>query len=201
VTEQPFKLDYEINIIRQAALYKNLNNKRNGLKTESTSNINTNSLKSEADFIDVLDKHYDNKGKDILIKIKSQLESIKQFGDKNPEFNKFSEQQRKELLNLSFIGYKKNLDLSKKMLLTNNSDLVIGLNGNCMSSFNAAYNSCHFNYDLETIINWAVVAYSGGSAIGGGLIVQLGIEIAYMYCVNTAGTAYVDCFNGAIIIP
>jgi uncharacterized protein YdaL len=199
VTEQPFKLDYEINIIRQAALYKNLNNKRNGLKTESTSNINTNSLKSEADFIDVLDKHYDNKGKDILIKIKSQLESIKQFGDKNPEFNKFSEQQRKELLNLSFIGYKKNLDLSKKMLLTNNSDLVIGLNGNCMSSFNAAYNSCHFNYDLETIINWAVVAYSGGSALPGAMAAQLGLELALWVCVDTATSHFLDCFNGAII--
>jgi len=100
---QAFKLDYEINIIRQAALYKNLYNKRNGLKTESTSNINTNSFTSEVDFINLLDEHYDNKGKDILIKIKSQLESIKQFGEKNPEFNNFSEQQRKELLNLNFI--------------------------------------------------------------------------------------------------
>src|SRR6476659_5090053 len=63
---QAFKLDNEISIIRQVALYKNLNNKRNGLKTESTSNINTNSLKSEADFINILDKHYDNRGKDIL---------------------------------------------------------------------------------------------------------------------------------------
>jgi hypothetical protein len=198
---QAFKLDNDISIIRQAALYKNLNNKRNGLKTESTSNINTNNLKNEADFINILDKHYDNRGKDILIKIKSQLESIKQFGEKNPEFNKFSEDQRKELLNLSLIAYKKNLDLSKKMLLTNNSELEIKISENCMSSFNTAYYRCHRNHDIETIILWAGVAYSGGSAFGGGLIGQLGIEIIYMLCINDATVDYEDCFNDAVILP
>jgi hypothetical protein len=176
-----------------------LNNKRNGLKTESTSNINTNSFTSEVDFINLLDEHYDNKGKDILIKIKSQLESIKQFGEKNPEFNKFSEEQRKELLNFSFIDYKKNLVLSKKMLLTNNSDLVIGLNGNCFGTFNIDYNACQDYHAAATISVWLLVAYSGGTAFGGGLIGQLGIEIVYMLCVSDASDDYYSCFNDALI--
>lgn len=68
---QAFKLDNELNIIRQNAIHKNLISKRNGLKTESLSNNNTNSLKSEADFINLLDKHYADRGKDILTNIKS----------------------------------------------------------------------------------------------------------------------------------
>jgi hypothetical protein len=176
-----------------------LNNKRNGLKTESTSNINTNSFTSEVDFINLLDEHYDNKGKDILIKIKSQLESIKQFGEKNPEFNNFSEQQRKELLNLSFIGYKKNLDLSKKMLLINNSELEINVSQNCMSSFNIDYNACQGYHAAASISVWLMVAFSGGTALPGAMAAQLGLELALWVCVDTATSHFLDCFNGAII--
>ena len=86
------------------------------------------------------------------------------------------------------------------MLLTNNSGLEIELNANCMSTFNIDYNACIYYYDAASITLWLGIAYSGGTAIGGGLIAQFGIEIALMICQDTASSHYLDCFNGAVIL-
>jgi len=95
--------------------------------------------------------------------------------------------------------FKKNLILSKKMLLTNNSELEINVSENCMSSFNIDYNACQGYHAAATISVWLMVAFSGGTALPGAIAAQFGIELALMVCEDTATSHFLDCFNGAII--